>query len=175
MRAAGGHRLPDAVRAADRRRPARGPDHDEHGAGDWTAWERRRADISSSNGYGNGRAIARLCAIGACGGELDGTRYLSKATVDEAVRPQIYAEDPFFGWIRLGLGFGLDSEGFRAPTPTCAHWGGYGGSFALMDPATGISCGYAMNNLIVIPGQLMREQPRHQRLWQALGEVIGGL
>ena len=55
------------------------------GPGDWTSWARRRADIPSSNGYGNGRAIARLCAIGASGGELDGVRYLSKAMVDEAV------------------------------------------------------------------------------------------
>ncbi len=42
--------------------------------------------MPSVNGCGNGRSIARLCAILAMGGELDGVRYLSRAMVEEAGR-----------------------------------------------------------------------------------------
>jgi len=36
--------------------------------GDTTTWEHQRSDMPASNGYGNARAIARLCTIGAMGG-----------------------------------------------------------------------------------------------------------
>src|SRR5665213_2654467 len=144
------------------------------GQGDWTTWENQRSDVPASNGYGNARAVARLCTIGAMGGVLDGVHYLSQKTVDEASREQVFAEEPHVGWLRLGLGFGLHSDGFPAPTSTCFHWGGYGGSFGIMDQATGIGCGYAMNNLIV-PEQDIAEEPRYWRMSKALGSVMAGL
>ena len=61
----------------------------------------------------------------------------------------MFSQDEYLGGVRFGLGFGLDSEFFPAPTRTAFHWGGYGGSEGLMDPPTGLSIGYAMNNLIV--------------------------
>lgn len=140
------------------------------GTGDWRTWERQSADISSINGYGNGRAIARLCAIGALRGELDGIRYLSPEILEEAFKVQVHAKDLLFGPVNMGLGFGLHSEAFPAPTPTSAHWGGYGGALSLMDPATGISFGYAMNNLILVGGSM--NEPRFHRMWDALGEVM---
>jgi hypothetical protein len=43
-----------------------------------------------------------------------------------------------------------------------------------MDQATGISCGYAMNNLIV-PEESISEEPRYWRMSRALGVVMAGL
>lgn len=118
----------------------------------WQHWSDRTYESPAGSGNGNARSIARFCAIGAMGGTLDGVRLLSKAMVDEASKEQVVAQDEYLGGVRLGLGFGLDSEWFPAPTPTCFHWGGYGGSWGIMDQKTAISAGYAMNNMIVADG-----------------------
>ena len=57
----------------------------------------------------------------------------------------------------------------RAPTPTSVHWGGYGGSFLTMDPASGISCGYAQNQLLLDGGPFADR--RRVEFWQLLGEI----
>jgi len=139
-----------------------------------TEWQRRSIESPGGGSCGNGRSIARLCAIGAQGGELDGVRYLSKSLVDGASSMQAEGVDPLFGAIRWGLGFALDGEGYPGPTPTCFHWGGAGGSFGLMDQPTGVSCGYAMNNMIM-GGAEPRNEPRNNRLWSALKQVMSGL
>jgi CubicO group peptidase (beta-lactamase class C family) len=141
--------------------------------GDWSTWAGQTADIPSGNGHTNARGIARLCSIGALGGTLDGHRYLSKEIITEASSLQVDDTDPYVGPIRLGLGFGLHSDGYPAPTPTCFHWGGYGGSFGIMDQATGLSCGYAMNNLVV-PDEYLGDR-RMTRIWQTLGSVMRSL
>lgn len=140
------------------------------GTGRWDTWHQRLADIPASNGYGNGRSIARIGAIFACRGELEGIRFLSAELVDEARKEQLFAPDSPLGPVSLGLGFGLHSEAFPAPTPSCFHWGGYGGSFVVMDVETGVSCGYAMNRLTTETSPI--SGPRHERLWPALGEVM---
>ena len=94
--------------------------------------------------------------------------------MDEASSLQAEGVDPLFGPIRWGLGFALDGEGYPGPTPTCFHWGGAGGSFGLMDQPTGVSCGYAMNNMIM-GGAEPRNEPRNNRLWNTLKEVMTGL
>ena len=73
------------------------------------------------------------------------------------------------GPLRLGLGFGLDSEGFPASTPTSMHWGGFGGSFLTMDPASGISCGFAPSQLMI--GDAFGDDPRIATYWRLLGEI----
>jgi CubicO group peptidase (beta-lactamase class C family) len=143
------------------------------GDGDWGTWERTRAEIPATNGYTNARAIARLCAIGALHGELDGVRYVSPEIMDRALRVEVYSVDLLFGPLNMGLGFGLHSHGFPAPTPTAAHWGGFGGSLSLMDPATKVGFGYAMNNLIL--AEEYQGEARFHRIWSALGEVMSGL
>jgi CubicO group peptidase (beta-lactamase class C family) len=143
------------------------------GTSTWSTRAARSSDVPAANGYGNARSIARLGAIAAQAGVLDGRRYLSRTILAEASSLQVDAVDPILGPMRLGLGFGLDSEGLRAPTPSCFHWGGYGGSFLVMDPSTGVSCAYAMNNLLV--GDNLLEYPRITHLWSTLGDVMGRL
>ncbi len=142
------------------------------GPGNTTSWESLSTEKPGGSGCGNGRSIAQVCAIMALGGELDGTRFLSGRIVDEAATEQVFAEDPMFGWLRMGLGFGLHSTLFPAPTPTAFHWGGYGGSWAMMDPKSQLSLGYAPNNWIV---DLESLDPRLQRFSDALAKVVPGL
>ena len=145
----------------------------EIGQGDWVVPSRMAAVMPSTSGIGNGRSIARIGAMMAMGGELDGRRYLSRATIQEAGTEQSFQEDRLLGWCRYGLGFGLDSEYFPASTPTSMHWGGFGGSLATMDPATGMSVGFAPNRLLEgeNPDGKIRMQDRLTTLIRTIGDV----
>jgi len=61
----------------------------------------------------------------------------------------VHANCPVVGDIVFGLGFGLDGPGFKMPTPDCCGWGGYGGSWLLIDPVNEVSMAYAMNLLLM--------------------------
>jgi CubicO group peptidase (beta-lactamase class C family) len=135
------------------------------------SWESLSIENPSGIGFGNGRSIARVCSILAMRGELDGRRYLSGTLVDEAAREQVSGEDPHMGWVSYGLGFGLHSPMFRAATPTSFHWGGYGGSWGLMDPKAGVSLGYAPNNWLT-DVTLQGMDPRLERFSNALKTVL---
>ncbi len=145
--------------------------------GDWVVPSRMAAVMPSASGIGNGRSIARVGAMIAMGGELGGRRYLSRETIEEAGTEQSFQEDRLLGWCRYGLGFGLDSEYFPASTPTSMHWGGYGGSLATMDPATGMSVGYAPNRLLVEnnPDGRVMIQDRLATLIRTIGDVSRSL
>jgi CubicO group peptidase (beta-lactamase class C family) len=120
-------------------------------------------------GMANARAIARIGSIISGRGEVDGHRYLSTQAVDEAVREQCHADDVVLGArIRRGLFFALDDDPFHAPTPTAVHWGGFGGSWVTMDPATGITCAYAPNRYCVGEEMLVRQAAQ----WMLLSEVL---
>jgi CubicO group peptidase (beta-lactamase class C family) len=141
--------------------------------GEWT-WERLSHDHNwaSGLGFGNGRALARLGAIIANSGMLDGVRYLSEAMAREVRTEQAFGEEPLFGSLRLGLFVTLDQPAFRLPSPTSCYWGGGGGSLCVMDPRTGFSFGYAMNNFIM--GGL-GEGARIERFWAALSGILASL
>ncbi len=139
-------------------------------SGNARTWKVASASIPSVLGFGNGRSIARLCAIFAMQGRLGWRRYLSKRMVAEAAREQIYGEDLYIGMIRWGLGFGLDSVDFPAPSPTSFHWGGAGGSWGVMDPKSQVSLGYAPNNFLSGAGAAM--DPRLARFNAALTKLM---
>lgn len=137
---------------------------------------RLMAENPGVNGFGNGRSIARVCAIIANGGILGGVRFLSEDMIAEAGREQAYEHCPYTGWLRIGLGLGLDSKEYPAPAPTMLHWGGYGGSWAGMDHRAGVSFGYAPNNWVVTKSDAIQwtseDDPRLVRIFGALGEVL---
>ncbi len=144
------------------------------------SWARRAAEDASGGGYGNGRSIAKVCAIVANGGELDGVRFVSAATIAEAGREQVYGQCPYLGWLRLGLGFALDSKEFSAPSATSMHWGGYGGSWSFIDPRASLSLGYAPNNWVLPPPDLTQidlaeADARLGRFVAVLRDVLPGL
>ena len=113
------------------------------------SWERLAAELPSGNGYTNGRGIALAGAIIANGGLADGERLLSPAMIALAGQEHAYGHDLYLGMVRFGLGFAIDHADFPAAVPSAMHWGGYGGSGCVMDPASGLAMGYAPNNWTV--------------------------
>ena len=123
-------------------------------------------EIPSANGHGNARSIARIGSAVAMGGEVDGIKLLSRRTLDQALEEQIYMtalvmETP----IRYGLGMGIPSKEFPFPNPNTLHWGGFGGSFCIMDLDARICCAYAMNRLL---GEDFGDDPRDASIKRAL-------
>ncbi len=141
--------------------------------GEWIDPANLPTVLPAASGVTNARALARVGQMVAMNGELDGRRYLSRSTIAEAATEQSVAMDEVLGQIRLGLGFGLHTDDYPAPTPTSIHWGGYGGSFLTMDPASGISCGYAPNQLLIDGGPWA--DPRRIEFWRLLGEITDTL
>ncbi len=137
------------------------------------SWGRLSAVMPAANGYGNGRSIARVCAIFAMNGKVRGRRFMSPEMVAEAATEQVYGDDLYIGRIAWGLGFGLNSPDYPAPSPTAFHWGGAGGSWGVMDPRAGVSLGYAPNRLLGGAGAAL--DPRLARLSAALSDLLPGL
>jgi CubicO group peptidase (beta-lactamase class C family) len=127
----------------------------------------------ASVGLGNGRSIARVCAILAMRGELDGVRYLSPAVADEVFREQAHGRCVAMGPLRMGLCLGLDSPDYPAPSANSGHWGGTGGSWGIADPVLGYSLGYAPNDWDVEDHQYEGiRDPRQQRFFDALQALL---
>ncbi len=107
----------------------------------------RSAEIPSTNGHGNARALARLYGALAAGTDLDGVSILDPATIEAATQEQVYGEDAVLGRVtRFGLGFQLAmAERPLGPNPdTYGHFGA-GGSLGFADRDARLGLGYAMN------------------------------
>jgi CubicO group peptidase (beta-lactamase class C family) len=103
--------------------------------------------IPRAGGKTSARAIARIYA--ALLGEVDGFRLLSPQRLREATALSKSGVDQVFGnpsaW---ALGFSLGRLGSTADeSPTVFGIGGYGGSFACGDTATGIAFAVTKNRL----------------------------
>ena len=131
------------------------------------AW--RAAHFYAGNGHGNARAIARIHALIANGGELDGKRLLSEAACRQALEPQIEGVDLVLSQpARFGLGFGLPGPWLPAPHPDCLFWTGAGGALAFIDLTSRLSVGYTMNRM----GGEMLVDPRAHDLLQATLDAL---
>jgi hypothetical protein len=65
----------------------------------------RRADIGAGNGHCNARSVARLQSAVACGGEVDGVRFLSPQTIDRIFEVQSDGIDLVIGIpFKFGVG-----------------------------------------------------------------------
>ena len=108
----------------------------------------RRAEIPAAGGHGNARSIARVMAVLANRGELDGRRYLSEAMCERIFEEQQNGRDRvLMRPLRFGLGFGLRSESAPLPNDHSCYWNGWGGSMALVDMENRISISYVMNEM----------------------------
>lgn len=136
----------------------------------WETPERMTAIMPGSNNYTNARSLAKIGSVMTADGTVAGHTFLSPEICREARNEQVHDECPCMGDLRLGLTFGLDGPGFRAPSPSCVHWGGYGGSWLVMDPATGFTAAYAMNRCFM--GDHIQEDPRQEPLWAVLSEIL---
>jgi CubicO group peptidase (beta-lactamase class C family) len=109
--------------------------------------EWRAAEVPSTNGHGNARAVARLYAALAGDGGLDGVHILSPETVEMAIAEQVYGEDLILERpTRFGLGFQLTMpERPLGPGPRSFGHFGAGGSLGFADPDARVAFAYAMN------------------------------
>jgi len=109
--------------------------------------EWRAAEVPSTNGHGNARAVARLYSALATDGKLDGSHILSPATLEMAIAEQVYEEDLVLQRpTRFGLGFQLAMrERPLGPNPRSFGHFGAGGSLGFADPDAQVAFAYAMN------------------------------
>jgi CubicO group peptidase (beta-lactamase class C family) len=130
------------MRAGAYRNP---PDLSGQGIVNTRGW--RAAEVPSTNGHGNARAVARLYSALATDGELDGVHILSPAIVETAIAEQVYGEDLVLQRpTRFGLGFQLAMrERPLGPNPRSFGHFGAGGSLGFADPDAQVAFAYAMN------------------------------
>jgi CubicO group peptidase (beta-lactamase class C family) len=108
----------------------------------------RAAEVPAANGHGNARSVAKVAAVLAAGGALDGTRLVPESFFDEVLEEQIYGTDLVLGLpVRWGLGVGLPSNEMPLPSPRSFYWGGWGGSLCLIDLDAKVACAYVMNKM----------------------------
>jgi CubicO group peptidase (beta-lactamase class C family) len=134
-------------------------------------WNRRAlhaAELPSSNGIGDARALARLYA--SCIGEgVDGVRTLRPETVAAATTTHVRGPDAVLGIVtEFGLGFMLGASfGAANPASVFGH-AGAGGSLAFGDPDSGLAFAYVMNDLRFDPSG----DPRSETLVRATYDAL---
>lgn len=116
----------------------------------WTdAW--RTAQIGGANGHGNARSLGRVQSILTNGGEIDGHRFLSEATIERVFEQQSDGLDlVLFQPLRFGIGYALPNAVITPYVPEgsrVAFWGGWGGSLILNDVGRGLTFSYMMNKM----------------------------
>jgi CubicO group peptidase (beta-lactamase class C family) len=111
----------------------------------------REAEIPSSNGHASARGLARLYALFASGGSVDGVRLLSEEGVERARHEQFHGKDAILGIpVRRSLGFMLSDPDNGDPRPESAFGHqGMGGSVGFADPQKRLAVGYVMNRMIL--------------------------
>lgn len=122
------------------------------------------AEIPSSNGTGNARSMARIGAMVACGGEIDGVRLLSAGTIQRAATPQFKGSGCLLPVTAMGLGWSINIRKMaNGKVPRTLSWAGLGGSFVAMDLDNRMSYAYAMNKM-----NMGLRDPRRKRLEDAI-------
>ena len=111
------------------------------------AW--RRAELPALNGHSSGRALARLYAVLANGGEFDGTKLLSGNSVERMSEVQSKRVDLMLGFeVEWAQGVARNgATGFFGPNPRSFGHSGWGGSFGCADPDERLSIGYVCNQM----------------------------
>ena len=133
--------------------------------------EWRAAELVAANGHTDARSLARMYALLANRGELDGVRLLGSEAIERARVEQSNGVDAVIGsQSRFGLGFMLPSPMRRfSDNPAALGHSGMGGSLGFGDPEARLSVGYAMNQMLTsVPGG-------DRRWWSMLGAIYGAL
>ncbi len=107
-------------------------------------------EMPSVNGVLSAHGLAKLYAVIANNGEVEGTRLLSPTTVRALSQVQTRAHDAVVG-MRMNWRMGYHrtmAKGYRGDS-AFGHYG-FGGSGGWADPATGLSFGFVTNELRLI-------------------------
>lgn len=110
------------------------------------AW--RAAEIPSANGQGGAAALARVYGALATDGRIGGKALLAPRTIARMTALQIEGMDEVLGMhARWGAGFLLNVGGLYGPNEGTFGHSGWGGSFGIADPKTGLGMAYVMNQM----------------------------
>jgi CubicO group peptidase (beta-lactamase class C family) len=114
----------------------------------WNTPAAYQAELCASGGIGNARAVARMYAPLALGGEFEGVRLVDPATIERmgAVRSALEVDATGRSPLRVTLGFLKVGTDYGLPESIFGH-GGWGGSMGFADPAARLSFGYVMNQM----------------------------
>ncbi len=118
---------------------------------DWSAPSTVQACIPAANGAFNARSLAKMYAVLAAGGELDGVRLLSEETLQRATEIQTRKLDkvvPFPMHWRLGYHRAATTRG--TPPRGFGHFG-FGGSGAWADPDQELAVALVLNSGLGTP------------------------
>lgn len=120
----------------------------------------RTACLPSGNGHFTARALARMYAALACGGEIDGVRLVSRERITHMQRLMTNATDiVLMQPLNKGIGFFLGGEpggvpGLMGPRETAFGHPGAGGSVAFADPEKGLAVAITINKMQAsLPGE----------------------
>jgi CubicO group peptidase (beta-lactamase class C family) len=106
----------------------------------------QQAAIPGSGGIMSARGLARMYAMLAGGGELDGVRIVSPAALARATELQSYELDEIYRVrIRRGLGYRLGPDSGPGAGPNAFGHVGGGGSFGYADPDRRFAIAFAKN------------------------------
>lgn len=108
----------------------------------------REAELSSANGQSTASAIARVYGALATDGKIDGKDLVKPATIAAMTALQIEGQDQVLGMqSRWGAGYILNVGGMYGPNDEAFGHSGWGGSFGMADPKTGLAIAYTMNQM----------------------------
>jgi CubicO group peptidase (beta-lactamase class C family) len=107
----------------------------------------RAAEMPSTNGHANARAVARIYSALACGGTVDGIRLLQTETIEHAIAEASSGLDAVLHRpSRFGLGFQLTQPTSPlGPNPRSFGHFGAGGALGFADPDARLAFAYTMN------------------------------
>lgn len=133
--------------------------------------EWRAAEIPSSNGHGNARALARIYGALARGGEIDGVSLLSAESIKRAAAERVSSHDEVLPMAtRRSLGYMLPLGDLDQRGPNAFGHAGMGGSLGYADPDTKVGFGYVMNQMW--SGGMTNLDPRAGGLVKAVNESL---
>jgi CubicO group peptidase (beta-lactamase class C family) len=131
----------------------------------------RKAEIGSINGVTNARALNKIFAPLALGGD---DSLLSPKTINRIFEVQADGPDlAVFAPLRWGIGYGLSNPATTPyiPEGRVFFWFGWGGSFVIVDTERKLTITYVMNKM----GDGVIGSPRSQQYVEAIYEVVRGL
>lgn len=112
------------------------------------AW--RAADMGAMNGHGNARSLARVLSCISSGGKANGVQLLRAETIEKIFDVQSDGPDMvLLAPLKFGVGFGLPKPETIPwiPDEKICFWGGWGGSWNLVDLSRRTTTSYVMNKM----------------------------
>jgi len=131
----------------------------------------REGEIASGSAHGNARGVARIYGAVARGGEVDGVRLASRASIEAMIQEQhnqieIMQQRPY----RQALGILLNTPAavYMGPNPRSFGHHGLGGSIGFGDPDARIGFSYCCNKMHSVG----TNGPRAARLIEAVYSAL---